>query len=516
MLIILTSIILLLSLLTKQISQILQESSEMIFDLYSKRQKDIAKQTLEIFWVTYIHSVSQPLISLHRLYNFQQRLNNLKVNSQEVNENCYNQPLIEIEKPCICYLYKSFINSNQNDPKNMLKNLMQFQTALPTHIFGVQQYMGFFEDSQEQYLFNYPCLDFRNYKLYDPKTRPWYIEAEKAYNQSNFQQYSVRLTGHYLTIPYNDYRFSITLPLINFQKNMMGTLRVHIQSKILQDTIYKDSNKTNLILTTNDGMLLISNLFNNSGFELGTDYFYNETKTGFNLEDWQAITQKNLSNCEHVDIGFTCRQNKIDKKDYYMSHTTLEQYNLKIILYQTKFEYQQYLQEHQKQMITQIQEGLIKGVVFLIVIAIVISIISSLFLGKMLKPLQQIAKIFQITKHFSSQSITQRFLKFKISNNYAGIFKKPGCFISKDVFLFCQCIEQFVINFSTVKKKSNSIYERFDQIKYPQKNEKDQIDFLDYFQQQILNKKFQELDINQKQIRNLIKTCLVSSTRKEY
>lgn len=29
-------------------------------------------------------------------------------------------------------------------------------------------------------------------------------------------------------------------------------------------------------------MLLVNNLFNNSDFELGTDYFYNETKTGFN------------------------------------------------------------------------------------------------------------------------------------------------------------------------------------------------------------------------------------------
>lgn len=44
--------------------------------------------------------------------------------------------------------------------------------------------------------------------------------------------------------------------------------------------------ETNLILTTNNGMLLVSNLFNNSEFELGNDYFYNETKTGFNLEDW--------------------------------------------------------------------------------------------------------------------------------------------------------------------------------------------------------------------------------------
>lgn len=54
-------------------------------------------------------------------------------------------------------------------------------------------------------------------------------------------------------------------------------------------------------------MLLVSNLFNNSGFELGIDYFYNETKTGFNLEDWYALTYTKESNCNHIDIGFICR-----------------------------------------------------------------------------------------------------------------------------------------------------------------------------------------------------------------
>ena len=45
--------------------------------------------------------------------------------------------------------------------------------------------MGFF-DNISKHLFNYPCLFFGNNKSYDPKTRPWYIEAEKAYQKSNF------------------------------------------------------------------------------------------------------------------------------------------------------------------------------------------------------------------------------------------------------------------------------------------------------------------------------------------
>ncbi|CAD8206123.1 unnamed protein product [Paramecium octaurelia] len=514
MLIILASVIILFSLITQYISETLQESSELIFDLYSKRQQDIAKQSLEIFWVTFIHSVSQPLISLHRLHNYQQLLNNLKVSQKEANEICFLNPLIEIDIPCTCHLNQSNINLSQENHKNMLQNLMQFQTALPTHMFGVQQYIGFFEYSQE--LFQYPCLDFRNYQRYDPKSRPWYIEAQKAYNLSNFTEYSVRLTGHYRTIPFNDIRFSITLPLINFKKSMIGALRAHIKSTILQEIIHRSSNKTNLILTTNEGMLLVSNLLNNTEYELGTDYFYNETKTGFNIEDWQALIYSNQSNCDHVDIGFICRQNKIDKQDYYMTHTPLKQYNLKIILYQTKFEYQQYVKEQQKQMKTQIQEILIKGMAFIILIAIAMSLLSSLFLGKMLKPLQEIARIFQITKHSSSQSITQRFLKFKLSNNYAGIFKKPGCFISKDIVLFCQCVQQFITNFSTTKKKSNRIYEQLDSIQYPLKGDQDQFEIIDYYQQQILNNKFTDQEINKKFIKNLITTCLVGSTLKQY
>ncbi|CAK57122.1 unnamed protein product (macronuclear) [Paramecium tetraurelia] len=339
MLIILASVIILFSLITQYISETLQESSEFTFDLYSKRQQDIAKQSIKEFWVTFIHSISQPLISLHRLHNYYSLLDDLKVSSKETNQNCYHQPLIQIEIPCICHLNESNINSGHDNHKNTIRNLQQFQTALPTQMFGVQQYIGFFEYSQAE-LFQYPCLDFGNQRVYDPKSRPWYIEAQKAYNLSKFTQYSVRLTGHYRTIPFNDIRFSIALPLINFKKSMIGAIRAHISSKVLQETIYKTSNKTNLILTTNDGMLLVSNLLNNSEYELGKDYFFNETITGFNIEDWRSLIYTNSSNCDHVDIGFICRQNKIDKQDYYMTHTPLEQYNLKIILYQTKIEYQ--------------------------------------------------------------------------------------------------------------------------------------------------------------------------------
>ncbi|CAD8045029.1 unnamed protein product [Paramecium primaurelia] len=512
MLIVLVSTIILCTLITEEISQTLQKSSEIIFDLNSLRQASIIKQSLEIFWVTFFVQLSQPLISLHQLYNFQQLQTNIKVNSQEIiNQNCYHKTLIEIQTACYCNLNNSSINSNQDDLINTLQHLIQFNTFLPTHQFGVQQFMGFF-DSQTQYLFNYPCLDFINYTIYEPKTRPWYIEAQKAYNGSNFQQYSIRLTEHYLTIPFNDIRFSIALPLINLSKIMIGALRVHIQSKILQDFINNEQMETNLILTTNNGMLLVSNLFNNSEFELGNDYFYNETKTGFNLEDWQALTYTNVSNCNHFDIGFICRQNKIDNQSYYMMHTSLEQYNLQIILYQNKFSYDYYISNHSIQMKAQIQNELIKGTALLIAIAIVITLISSIFLRIIIKPLQQIANIFQVNKYSSAQSITERLLKCKISKNYAGIFKKPSCLISKDIFLFCQCVHKFISNFSTTRKNSNMIYKHLDQIKYPLKS--DQIPYL--LEYQIQFKDNQEYELNQKYIQNLIRTCMVNSNINEY
>ncbi|CAD8124277.1 unnamed protein product [Paramecium sonneborni] len=513
MIIILTSIILLFSLISKQVSQTLMESSEIIFDLNSKKRQNLAKQSLELFWVIFIHSLSQPIISLHRLYNFYEHQKILSVKSNQKEESCYNQTLNQIQMACFCYLNHSIIDSKLDEQIIPLQTLLQFQTALPTQMFGVEQYMGFFDYSL-QHLYNYPCLEFDNYTSYDPKTRPWYIEAQKAYNLSNFQQYSLRLTGHYLTIPFNDVRFSIALPLINYNKSMIGALRVHIQSKILQDLINNEQRETNLILTTNDGMLLVNNLLNNSDFELGKDYFYNQTKTGFNLEDWESLIYKNQSNCEHIDVGFICRQNKIDQQDYYMLHTSLEQYNLKIILYQTKYKYEQYIQNHQIKMKAQINEGLIQAILFLIIVAVVTSFLSSFFLRLMIKPLQQIARIFRVTQHSSSKSITQRFKKFNISDNYAGIFKKPSCWISKDVFLFCQCIQQFISNFSSVQKKSNIIYEYIDSIKYPKKDA-DQTEFIDQFQEQMLINNFQRIEINQSQLTNIIRTSIKCFYRKK-
>ncbi|CAD8087518.1 unnamed protein product [Paramecium sonneborni] len=176
--------------------------------------------------------------------------------------------------------------------------------------------------SKQFYFSAYQAIGY--YSTFNIASRPFYINHIKKANQSEYIFSDVFFNFE------NEYKVTIS-------KNLTKDVSGGIVATQFEFKIIKKFFQENFLILNKDGLILIGNVQMYFQPNRTNVYFFNETLTGFNKNDWHSVLDQmdhniSSSNCTTFNSKYLCRFNKITLNDVLIFAKFLKFSNLILII----------------------------------------------------------------------------------------------------------------------------------------------------------------------------------------
>ncbi|CAD8079167.1 unnamed protein product [Paramecium sonneborni] len=259
-------------------------------------------------------------------------------------------------------------------------------------------------------------------KDYNPQERIWY---KNHMEQVNITQNEFFFFTDVYQIMYGtqQYSFSITQSLFNNQREFFGILKTVL---FITDP-YLQKIKFNVLLINSQGQVMYNGLENQTN-DMEILYIYNETKTGFNLNDWKEIeykaNQDQSLQSKTNEGSLLTLYNKVYEQFVNLKCKKFKKENLTLILF-TNLTAQYILEQKilDNQSVFLLQYGF--AVLIIFGLAIILFCLSLIFINLICKPIVNLRQ--KISQHVMEIGNNTDKMMFKIhqkKNNNADLINK--------------------------------------------------------------------------------------------
>ncbi|CAD8166594.1 unnamed protein product [Paramecium pentaurelia] len=330
------------------------ESSQKIYLKTSNSMLRIQLNEYNSYFTSLFHTNGQTLISFFQLYTYLRnkttsQLNplNPKFNMNYGGVNAKIPKSIQTTKlgiynttlSCLCYTNKTKFHSpytqqeminikTQESMQSFGMIIFQGRTTLQSFLYGYVK--------RDNILMTYPCLQRHDIANYIPENRSWYIEAKRNFlAHKSYDKYNFSITYPYILFKSTSVGLSMAIPFVDQNLSFIGTGAFDlIPSSLLNQVTQQFGNDfTSIFLASLDG-ILIMHPFNITSDKIPL-YFYNQSITGFSLQDWKGLFDPSFnSNCQNqtTTMNFKCLYNSFYNQDMFVSQQVLHQFNMSVIV----------------------------------------------------------------------------------------------------------------------------------------------------------------------------------------
>ncbi|CAK57434.1 unnamed protein product (macronuclear) [Paramecium tetraurelia] len=250
------------------------------------------------------------------------------------------------------YTHEELINiKTQESMQSFGMVIFQGKTTLQSFLYGYVK--------RDNILMTYPCLQRHDIANYIPENRTWYIEAKRNFQAHKvFDKYNFSITYPYLLFKSTSVGLSMAIPFVDRNLSFIGTGAFDlIPSSLLKEVTQQFGRDfTSIFLASLDGILIMHPF--NITFDKIPLYFYNQSITGFGLEDWQGLSDPLFkSNCQNqtTTMDFKCLYNSFYNQDMFVSQQILHEFNMSVIVLVSSSEFNKFSDEFNSNLISKLQ-----------------------------------------------------------------------------------------------------------------------------------------------------------------
>ncbi|CAD8055970.1 unnamed protein product [Paramecium primaurelia] len=254
-------------------------------------------------------------------------------------------------------------------------------------------------------LYSYPCYSYgESFEEYLPESRPWFKLAQNASEKvAENLEYEYSVSEPYLFNQAKQIGITLSLPLVDRKLKFKGAWCMDIFPEyliVITEKMTSQFQSMSIMIVSTQGMIIKDDDYKNA-FPV---YFYNESITGFDINQWQKLKESDLQQYQFLNSVKGTQQRII--KFY------LKKQQLFILFIIDSNEYMNYLMEYQINQQQKINDFLQITLILLLMTFFFLILLAYLIITFLImKPIEDIIWFFQVRKSKTLKEKYQDLLK---------------------------------------------------------------------------------------------------------